>query len=204
MLARKQIGVIATGTPVWFLAVYLVMSSLRPEYSHLTKAISELGSLDAPNMWAWNILGYILPGLTIALLAIGLKREFSDSGRKIVVPSMALAASGLFMAMSGIFPGDFVHRTSTTMFLHTVGSLGSFVAFLVAGFWLPTFFRSRPDWHWVAWPSLVLVIGSIVTGFLRSGQSPGLGQRLGFACFFLWVGLVGFGLFRANTRANAA
>ncbi|MBM4007125.1 MAG: DUF998 domain-containing protein [Planctomycetes bacterium] len=117
---------------------------------------------------------------------------------------MALAASGLLMAMSGIFPGDFVHRTSATMFLHTVGSLGSFVAFLVAGFWLPTFFRSRPDWHWVSWPSLALVIGSIVTGLLRSGRSPGLGQRLGFACFFLWVGLVGFGLFRANSRPNAA
>ena len=75
MLTRKQIGLIATVTPVWFLVIYLVMSSRRPEYSHLTKAISELGSLDAPNMWAWNILGYILPGLAIALLAIGLKRD---------------------------------------------------------------------------------------------------------------------------------
>ncbi|MBM3263050.1 MAG: DUF998 domain-containing protein [candidate division Zixibacteria bacterium] len=203
MLTGRKIGLIAMITPVWFLTVYLVMSSRRPEYSHLTKAISELGSLDAPNLWVWNILGYILPGLAVALLGIGLKRELSGLGKRSVVPTMALTASGLFMAFSGIFPGDFVNRSSLTMILHTIGSLGSFVIFLIAGFGLPPVFRSWPSWHWVAWPSLVLVIASIVTGFLRTGQAPGLGQRLGFACFFLWIGLVGFALYRANNRTDA-
>lgn len=204
MINSKQIGLIAAITPVWFLVVYIWMSSRRPEYSHLTKAISELGSLDAPNLWVWNILGYIIPGLAVALLGIGIKREFSDSKKNILVPATAVIASGLFMALSGVFPGDFENRTSTTMILHTVGSLGSFVAFLVAGFWLPAFFRSRPDWRWAALPSLILVIGSIVTGFLRTGDAPGLGQRFGFACYFLWVGLVGLALFRSNSRTNAA
>jgi hypothetical membrane protein len=204
MINRKQIGLVAAITPIWFLVVYLAMSSRRPEYSHLTKAVSELGSLDAPNLWAWNILGYISPGLAVSLLGIGIKREFSDSNKKTLVPAMAVIASGLFMSLSGVFPGDFENRTSTTMILHTVGSLGSFVAFLVAGFWLPKFFRSRQDWRWVALPSLILVIVSIVTGFLRSGEAPGLGQRFGFACYFLWVGLVGLALFRSNSRINAA
>ena len=204
MLTRRTIGLIATLTPVWFLTVYLVMSSRRPEYSHLTKAISELGSLDAPNLWAWNVLGYILPGLEVALLGVALNRELSGLGKSAGIPTMALAASGLLMAFSGIFPGDFVNRSSLTMVLHTIGSLGSFVVYLIAGFGLPPIFRSRPSWQWVAWPSLVLVIASIVTGFLRTGQAPGLGQRLGFACFFLWIGLVGFALYRANTRGDAA
>jgi len=204
MINRKRIGLVAAITPVWFFVVYLVISSSRPEYSHLTKAISELGSLDAPNLSAWNILGYIIPGLVVTLLGFGLKREFSDSNKNILVPALAVVASGLFMALSGVFPGDFENRTSTTMILHTVGSLGSFVAFLVAGFWLPKCFRSRQDWRWVALPSLILVIGSIVTGFLRSGEAPGLGQRFGFACYFLWVGLTGLALFRSNSRINAA
>jgi hypothetical membrane protein len=204
MINRKQIGFIAAITPIWFLAVYLVMSSRRPEFSHLTKAVSELGSLDAPNLWAWNILGYIIPGLAVALLGVGVKREFSDSNRKILLPALAIVTSGLFMTLSGIFPGDFENRSSTTMILHTIGSLGSFVAFLFAGFWLPVFFRSQQNWRWVAFPSLALVIGSIVTGFLRSGEAPGLGQRFGFACYFLWVGLLGLALFRSNSRTNAA
>ncbi len=204
MISRKHIGFIALATPFWFVTVYLVMSNRRPEFSHLTKAISELGSLDAPDLWIWNILGYILPGLAIALLAIGLKSDFALASRRALAPAIALGASGLFMAMSGVFPGDFENRASTTMILHTVGSLGSFIAFLVAGFWLPQVFRSRESWRWVAWPSLALVVASILAGFMRSGAAPGLGQRIGFALFFAWIGLVGYALIRSNRVASDA
>jgi hypothetical membrane protein len=204
MISRKSIGLIALITPFWFLTVYLVMSGRRPEYSHLTKAISELGSLDAPNRWFWNVLGYILPGLAIALLGVGLKRDFAPAGRHASTPAFALVASGLFMTMSGVFPGDFENRTSPTMILHTVSSLGSFAAFLVAGFWLPKIFRSHESWRWVAWPSLTLVVASIVAGFLRSGAAPGLGQRLGFAFVFAWVGLVGYALLRSTSIESDA
>ena len=204
MISRKNIGLIALITPFWFLTVYLVMSGRRPEYSHLTKAISELGSLDAPNRWFWNVLGYILPGLAIALLGVGLKREFAPASRHTSIPAFALVASGLFMTMSGVFPGDFENRTSTTMILHTVCSLGSFAAFLVTGFWLPKIFRSHESWRWVAWPSLTLVVASVVAGFLRSGAAPGLGQRLGFAFVFAWVGLVGYALVRSNSIESDA
>ena len=40
--ANRQIGILAMVVPVWFTAVYLILAGLRPEYSHLTKAISEL------------------------------------------------------------------------------------------------------------------------------------------------------------------
>lgn len=204
MISRKNIGLIALATPFWFVAVYLAMSSRRPEFSHLTKAISELGSLDAPDRWFWNVLGYILPGLAIALLGLGLKWDFAQANRKALVPGVALVASGLFMAMSGVFPGDFENRDSSTMILHTVGSLGSFVAFLFAGAWLPRVFLARESWRWVAWPSLALVVASVLAGFIRSGAAPGLGQRLGFALFFAWIGLVGYALMRSNRIASDA
>jgi hypothetical protein len=50
-------------SPLWFAVVYLALSAARPEYSHLTKAISELGSVDAPRAWVWNIFGYIISPL---------------------------------------------------------------------------------------------------------------------------------------------
>ena len=203
MNTQRNISVIAIATPLWFLVVYLVMSGMRPEYSHLTKAISELGSLDAPNKWVWNFLGYILPGLAVALLGLGLQQEPPFTTKVAKIPLWALVASGLLMALSGVFPGDFEHRTSTTMVMHAIGSFGSFVAFLVAGFWLPNYFRKHEQWRWVVWPSLALVVGSILTGFLRTGYTPGLGQRLGFACFFLWIGLVGFAMLRGQRRAAA-
>jgi hypothetical membrane protein len=196
MPSQKTIGRIAAATPAWFLLIYFAISALRPEYSHLTKAISELGSWDAPNLWAWNVLGYILPGLVVSLLGVGLFREFSPKAR---IPSTALIVSGLLMALSGVFPGDFENRQSPSMLMHLVGSLGSYVVFLVAGIGLLRVMRSAPAWRWAAWPSLALVLLSVATGFLRSGTAPGLGQRLGFACFFLWVALMGFAMVRAST-----
>ena len=195
MPSQKTIGRIAAATPAWFLLIYFAMSARRPEYSHLTKAISELGSWDAPNLWVWNLLGYILPGLAISYLGVGLLREFSPKAR---IPSTALIVSGLLMALSGVFPGDFENRQSPSMLMHLVGSLGSYVAFLVAGIGLLRAMRSAPAWRWAAWPSLALVLLSVATGFLRSGTAPGLGQRLGFACFFLWVALMGFAMMRAS------
>ena len=191
---NRRIGILAMIVPVWFGSVYGIMAVLRPDYSHLTKAISELGSVDAPRAWIWNLLGYILPGMAVALLGLGIGNRFAkESGAR--VPAWALIASGLFMALSGVFPGDFENRTSITMIVHAVGSFGSFLVFLVAAFSLPRVMRRFREWEPYVWPSLVLAAGSIVTGFLRTGNAPGLGQRLGFACFFLWVAVVGYALY---------
>ena len=191
----RRIGLVATIVPAWFAAIYFALSSIRPEYRHLTKAISELGSVDAPRAWIWNVLGYILPGLAIALLGMGLRNRFAQElGAR--VPAWALVASGLFMALSGVFPGDFENRSSTTMILHAIGSIGSFVVFLVSAFSFPRVMRRFAAWRLFVWPSLALATASIFTGFLRIGSAPGLGQRLGFACYFLWVALMGYALYR--------
>lgn len=189
----KLSGLVAVITPFWFIAVYLTMSSMRPEYSHATKAISELGSVDAPNLWYWNVLGFMVTGLFISLLGIGLATRFLGRSK---VPGVALVASGLLMVMAGAFPADLENRTSLTTVMHAVGSLGSFAAFLVAGFWYPVRFLRMPTWRATGWLALLAVILSIASGFLRSGDAPGLGQKLGFAAFLAWVFLVGLALFR--------
>jgi hypothetical membrane protein len=194
-LSNRTTGLLAVFLPFWFALIYFCMSSMRPEFSHYTKAVSELGSVDAPNLWAWNIGGYIIPGLAVAALGFGINDQLRGS-RGIKLTSYSLVASGLLMAMSGVFPGDFDNRTSLTMILHAIGSFGSFVAFLLCGFTLPWVLRRNSGWRAYAWPSLALVVLLIATGFLRSGDAPGIGQRLGFLCFFVWIGLIGFGLLR--------
>jgi hypothetical membrane protein len=200
---NRKIAVLAMLSPLWFASVYLALSALRPEYSHLTKAISELGSVDAPRAWAWNIFGYIIPGIIVGLLGHGMGKRFANQAGVGLV-SLALISAGLFMALSGFFPGDFDNRTSATMLMHTIGSLGTFMAFLVAAFSLPRLLGQTARWRPFLWPSLILAIGSIVTGFLRTGDAPGLGQRLGFACFFLWIALIGYALYRDPDRVERA
>ncbi len=149
--------------------------------------------MDAPNRWLWNIGGYMVPGTVVAFLGLGIGDQLrGEKGSRL--SCSALVASGLLMVLSGIFPGDFDNRTSFTMIMHAIGSFGGFIGFLVCGFSLPWIFRRIPTWHTYAWPSLTLVVLSIATGFFRSGEAPGIGQRLGFACFFAWVGLIGWAL----------
>jgi len=73
-----------------------------------------------------------------------------------------LFLSGIFMSLSGIFPGDFDDRTSMTMILHTIGSLGSFLFFLIAAFSYPKQFKKSDYWKKAINPSLILTILSRV------------------------------------------
>ena len=47
LLTVRRAGLLALLTPLWFWGVYAVMAAVRPDFSHFTDAISELGSLDA-------------------------------------------------------------------------------------------------------------------------------------------------------------
>lgn len=198
--SRQNVGLLAMALPIWFWAVYFIMASLRPEYQHATKAISELGSLDAPNGWIWNLLGYIVPGAVVSLAGQSLSGPFAST-RLGWFATRSLIASGLMMVLSGVFPGDFVQRTSLTMILHTVGSLGCFLFFLMAGFSFPViWWRYGMPWRAYAWPSMALVLLSIASGLLRDSQTPGIGQRLGFLCFFVWIAGVGCMLWIRNSN----
>lgn len=189
----KRINYAISGilAPIIFVLAYLIMASIRPDYSHLTKAISELGSLDAPNKWWWNVIGYISVGGLISTFAIGFSKNVNPKGGGRLA-FWGLFLSGVFMSLSGMFPGDFENRTSSTMILHAIGSFGSFLFFLIAAFSYPRQFKKSEYWKRASIPSLIITIICILSGFLRTGNMPGLGQRLGFIFYFIWIGYLAF------------
>ena len=190
-MSQKKYALAGLIAPLVFIVTYLVISSTRLEYSHLHKAISELGSMDAPNKWWWNIIGYISVGALISIFSIGLSKSTNPDG-KGKLAFWGLFLSGLFMSLTGFFPGDFEDRTSITMILHTICSIGSFLFFLIAAFSYPSQFKKSEYWKKAIIPSLLLVILSVLSGFLRTGSAPGLGQRVGFGFYFLWIVYLAF------------
>jgi hypothetical protein len=111
-------------------------------------------------------------------VGLGIERRFAGE-RGARLPARALVASGLLIALSGVFPGDFDNRTSATMIVHGVGSIGSFVAFLVSAFSLPRVLNRFDGWRRFRWPSLAVTWASI-----------------------LWVGPIGYGLWRDPVTAR--
>jgi hypothetical protein len=169
------------------IATILLMAALRTDgYSHLTKAVSELGSVEAPRRGWFNALGYLLPGLGIAAGALALGRHLP--GRRW--PFGLLAGSGVLLALAGVFPVDMAHRSSPGSVLHAVGSLGSGACWLACALTLAPALRPHPRWadlaRWLPWLPL-LVFGLML---LVPAGMPGLTQRLSFAGYFLFVAVL--------------
>lgn len=189
----RYASIVGKITPFWFIVTYFLVSSLRSDYRHLNMAISELGSVGAPNAGLWNIAGYILPGAAIAYLGFASRAALPVSKRGSIV-SLSIALSGVFLALTGIFPGDFEQRSSATMILHTSGSILSYVFFLIGGFTLASISSKLAAWQRLHYPLLVALILSLLTGFIRFGELPGLGQRITFLCYFAWIVLYSMAL----------
>ena len=187
-MKKKTFALIGISSAVIFWITYFLLSSLRPDYSMFTKAISELGSVDAPNKWMWNIFGYIIPGLLIAIYAWGLYKNVAST-KTARLPLFGILLSGIFMSISGIFPGDFDNRESLTMLMHTIGSFGSYIFFLIGAFTYPKLMNKTNYWKSATKPTLILTSLTILFGAwpFVFPSIPAAGQRIVFLIYFLWI-----------------
>src|SRR5262245_25116662 len=136
-----------------FWSAVVGFAALRPDYSHLTKAVSELGSIGAPRMWAFNLIGYVLPGVLMAGFGWVLGRRHGSTGVAVL-----LALSGLGLVVAGLFPGDLSDFRRPTTQLHLAGSLLG-LSWAPAMPWLAV--RTRRTW-----PALAVVSAGAFVLFL--------------------------------------
>lgn len=185
-------SVLAAGV---FWTALLAFGTARTDYRQLTQAVSELGAVGGPHAAAWNVVGFIVPGLLLAAsgLAIG---SVLAGGRGAL--RWLLAGSGVAFAATGVFPAvmhdgaPVMHAPSTVG--HVVMLLLSSVLWLVAIGALPRALtreaRLRP-----LLKSFAIVTAVALSAFAANvlhaaieplAHRPGLAQRLGFAGYFLW------------------
>jgi hypothetical protein len=114
----------------------IIFGSLRSSYSQSLNDISELRAIGTPNAAAWNVVGFMIPGLCLAIAgrsiarAIGANR--SRSGR---MAAGLLPLFGVGVAGQGLFPALMTNGipviTSWQTRTHLIISLLSGVAGLV-------------------------------------------------------------------------
>lgn len=170
--------------PAWFLVALLAFAALRPDYSHFTKAVSELGAVNAPNALAWNILGFGAVGTLVVVFAWGLG---THGGSRWV--ALMVAISGLGFAAAGLFPADMNDMNADTTRLHILASLVSFGAFAA----------SVPAVGWMLWKTgrgrfalcaTAFGVAAVVSVLLReTDMPPGLVQRINFMAYLIWIAL---------------
>lgn len=62
-----------------FWIALVTLGAVRNDYSQLTKAVSELGAVGAPHPLAWNVRGFIVPGLLLAVCGDGIGTVTMDA-----------------------------------------------------------------------------------------------------------------------------
>lgn len=58
--------------PLIFVTVVAILGFIRPDYSHATQLVSELGEPGEPYAMIMNVFGFILFGLSMIPFAVGL------------------------------------------------------------------------------------------------------------------------------------
>jgi hypothetical membrane protein len=182
--------------PFLFLGAIVGFAALRPDYSHLTSAVSELGVQGAPHATAWNAVGFVAVGSLIVALAWGLFQAQS-----MWLGSALLGLSGLGFVGAGLFAADMADHSSLATRAHIISSLVSFAAFVLGAFVLGWQLVRRSGWRVVGGLSLALGLMAILTMPLREmSVPPGVAQRVSFFLYLAWVELIAIRLWVETNR----
>lgn len=202
-MTNRKYAILGLSSTVLLWTTYFIMANQRPEYSFLYKLVSELGTLDAPNKWTWNIFGYIIPGILISIYSIGLYKSMAST-KSSKLSLIGLFFMGFFLTFSGVFPGDLDNRSSTTTILHMLGSYGSYLFFLVG-----TFSFSKLMKHNSYWKSSNVTLQIFVWITIFSGtwswffpNIPSVGQRINFFFVFAWISYTAIKLYKLPEKST--
>ena len=140
--------------PVIYVITVILGGALRPEYSHVSQAVSDLVAAEAPNKSLLDPLFGIYNVLTFAF-GVGLfqyVRTDNQNRRQVVgtLGALFLVAEGLFGFVTLFFPepvGGMSAPITSTGTMHIVfaglSSLSTMLAILLMGFW----FRNSQRWR---------------------------------------------------------
>lgn len=187
MNSTKINGLVGILAVLLSLLTIIIMAELRNDgYNHFHKAISELGSMDAPNKWIFNTLAYIVPGILITIFSFNLLKEFRLIS-VIAYPFYLLAISGILMFFSGVFPADMENKDSIITILHTTASFGGGLCWLLCSLTLWWELKKRDGWRWIAIITFLIPFMLIIAMSFVSENKPGLSQRIGFMANYLFI-----------------
>ncbi len=202
----KWSGLAATVYPVLFVLLFTVAGFLRPGYSAVSQAVSDLGV--GPMAWLLNVPTVIL-GIVMTGLAVG----FFQAMRSILSPAWNWT-SAILVALPGfgyVVGGIFTEDPSTVLIHWVVGAiLGLYfpvVTFFVVGLLLlPTRVRGYGIYSLIAavvtiaaivFTSLAFAPGSALFGL----QVAGLAERVDLVVILAWYVVMGWRLFRTSAAS---
>jgi len=199
---RKILLYCGIAAPILYGITVIVGAAVRPDYSHIVNAISELLSNGAPNKAILDVIFNIYNALLLAF-AIGGYITLKNAHR------LCRIAMGIFIGIQilsfswGFFPMDPIGAETTfagTMHnvLGGVVALATILMPLLMGLGL----RQSKDFHGYAiysWISSGIIFVSGLTGVILSGQGFqvfGLFERITIGTYEIWIFLTALNMLK--------
>jgi hypothetical protein len=211
---KKTLMLCGIAAAVLYTGTVILGGLLRPGYSHVSMAISELVADGAPNRFLLSSL-FLLYNILVSLFGIGsfLTVNSQPQGRVSgTIGSLALVLVGLAgILMELAFPqepgGTAITFAGTMHFVMAgMASLGTMIAILMLAFW----FRNIPALKGYIAYSLISVAIIFISGGLTAAalanQHPlfGLIERATILTFILWMFVMGRRMLQSERTSGAS
>ncbi len=179
-----RLGMIAAP---WWVLTLLLMGSLQPGYSHIYKAVSELGALDAQNPIVMNVFCLFFTGSFVVLGGIAL-RSFLLSNGLSSWSAWWVIVFGAMLSGTAV-PADMeLYFESPLTVVHAFFALLGVVLFLVAAWKVPRALVSlNIKSKFMTYFPWLIVPTFFMHGVVEQG---GLVQRLSILITLIWIGYV--------------
>lgn len=185
----------------WIFFWIIFLDLLRPQYSYLHKAVSELGALGAPYGPWMDVCGFGMTGLLLLAFAAGYRavlKERAHGWILLLVTALLFVGTATPMTMtSGANPNPDYSTVLTR--IHLFFAVSAPAVWLLGQFFIICRRVPKP----LKWLSVgvVMAIGCLfLTAALGAfAGSPGLVQRIVFGLFFSWYALTAASLLRIVT-----
>lgn len=195
MLCGIAAAVVYTGTVI-------LGGLLRPGYSHISMAISELVADGAPNRSLLSSL-FLLYNLLASIFGAGLFLQVNSQPRgrlSGMIGSLALIAVGVAgILMELAFPqepgGTATTFTGTMHFVMAgIASLGTMIAVLMLALWFKGIPALRSHVRYSILSLVVIFVSGGLTAAALANQHPlfGLIERITIFTFILWMSVMGW------------
>jgi len=189
-------GVLA---PLVYVGTVILGGLLRPGYSHISHAISELIAAGAPNTTLliplFTLYDILLAGFGAGLLLAVMARPEQNGRRSGAWGALTLIVAGILGVLMNLFfpqdPGGPPVTFAGTVHVALAGvlSLGTMLAMLCTGLWLRHLPDQRAAWIYSLVSLAVVFISGGLGAAAIASRSPYLGlvERVTIGAFIQWV-----------------
>ena len=176
---RSKDGRWALAALAAWLGAGVVFGMRSPDFGHLRHPVALLGAIGEPGAPAFNLVGFVLPGLLLAWLAWRWRGAASSAGWRVRLGLQLLLLSALGLVAQGLLPLDPTDLDATASRLHALAWSAWWIAFAAGGLLAGVGVGGRAG--------LVLVLAVVLLAVGGTSLLPApLAQRLAFAGWFGW------------------